>query len=260
MVTDEPIPIRLEMEGRVATLTLNRPERGNALTPQMMKDIALCCGQAQSDGASVLVITGAGSKAFCSGYDLEQLADSFADDADAGGHALQEALAAVEDFAGATVALINGPAIGGGVLLALACDIRWASTDAFFQIPVSRLGLVYPLRGLQALVGAVGTTRAFQLLHCGDKVDAPTALTWNLLNGVGEGADWDREARAQIARIASHAPLSLAGHHRLVRMIRDGRLDTSEAERVAMEAIGSQDAQEGIKAILEKRLPQFRGM
>jgi enoyl-CoA hydratase/carnithine racemase len=258
-VTAGGLSLELDGERPLATLWLQRPERGNAFTPEMLRAFPSAVERAAESGARVLVLRGRGQRAFCAGYDLHRLEESFDDGVDAGGQALQQTLAALEEFPGATVALLNGAAIGGGALLALSCDLRWAHCDAFVQVPIARLGLVYPLRGIRALVAAVGSARALEVLHTGRKVTAEEALAWGLVNGVGSGATWDRAAQAAIAAMADSAPLSLEGHGRLVRQLIRDALDAERADAIAQRALNSQDAREGALALRSKRPPRFRG-
>jgi len=141
----------------------------------------------------------------------------------------------------------------------LACDLRWAHARAFFAIPVSRLGLVFPLAGIKALAAAVGSTRCLELLHTGRRLMAAEALSWGLLNGVREGFDWDQVGEQAVDTMRSLAPLSLEGHHRILRHLIRGDLDPRLAQAIATKALQSRDAREGALAIGEKRSPRFAG-
>jgi len=203
---------------------------------------------------------------FSAGYDIGNLPrGEFADRAEAlVAHPFHEAIAALDAFAFPSVAALNGHAIGGGLELALSCDLRVASEDAKLGMPPARLGLVYSHTGLRKFVDAIGAPRTRELFFTARNVPARTALQWGLVNEVVAPDEVAARGVAYAARIAGHAPLSLAGTKRTLRelLAAEGALDP-DVERGLVElreaCFGSEDFFEGVRAFAEKRPPQWRG-
>ena len=160
--------IRSEIDGALLRLVMDKPARGNSLCPSMMLDLAAALRRgASTDGIRVATLQGAGDRAFCTGYDLTELGARAADPSDSAPEdwstsfpELTEMLRAIEEFPAPLIAVLNGHAIGGGALLATFCDFRVARRGLRFQIPASRLGVLYPLEGIQRLIAVVGSARA----------------------------------------------------------------------------------------------------
>jgi enoyl-CoA hydratase/carnithine racemase len=203
---------------------------------------------------------------FSAGYDIGNLPrDEFADEAEAlVAHPFHQAIAALEAFPYPSVAALNGHAIGGGLELALSCDLRVASEEAKLGMPPARLGLVYSHTGLRKFVEAIGAPRTRELFFTARNVSARTALQWGLVNEIVAPDELAERAVAYAARIAAHAPLSLAGNKRTLRELlgAEGALDPEiERELVALReaCFHSEDFFEGVRAFAEKRPPRWRG-
>jgi enoyl-CoA hydratase/carnithine racemase len=195
---------------------------------------------------------------FSAGYDIGNLRQGESADP------FHEAIAALDAYPFPAVAALNGHAIGGGLELALSCDLRVASEQAKLGMPPARLGLVYSHTGLRKFIAAIGAPRTRELFFTARNVPARTALEWGLVNEVVGPDELADRAVAYAARIASHAPLSLQGNKRALGelLAAEGELDP-EIERELIElreaCFRSEDFLEGIRAFAEKRPPQWRG-
>jgi enoyl-CoA hydratase/carnithine racemase len=246
----------------IARLTIANPERRGALDHELLDALA---GAARSLEAHCLVIRGSG-EVFSSGYDIGNLPrDEFADRAEAlVAHPFHAAIEALDAFPFPSVAALNGHAIGGGLELALSCDLRMASEEAKVGMPPARLGLVYSHTGLRKFVDAIGVPRTKELFFPARDIPARTALQWGLVNEVVAPDEVADRAVAYAARIAALAPLSLEGNKRTLRELlgAEGELDPDvERELVALReaCFHSEDFFEGVRAFAEKRPPQWRG-
>ena len=203
---------------------------------------------------------------FSAGYDIGNLPrGEFAEEAEAlVAHPFHEAVAALDAYPFPAVAALNGHAIGGGLELALSCDLRVASEEAKLGMPPARLGLVYSHTGLRRFIDAIGAPRTRELFFTARQVPVGTALEWGLVNEVVGPDELADRAVAYAARIASHAPLSLQGNKRALGKLlaAEGELDP-EIERELAElreaCFRSEDFREGVRAFAEKRPPQWRG-
>jgi enoyl-CoA hydratase len=239
--------INVSVAGDVGLVELDRPERRNALDADQCRRLVDAVGGLLAGGARALVVTGSGSS-FCSGADFDAVyTEGFRD-------ALHAALHAVTDAPVPVVAAVNGPAIGAGTQLAIACDLRVAERSAVFGVPTARIGLAvdpWTVRRLAQLAGG-GTARAL-LLAC-EQVDAELAHVRGLVDRIGSRAD----ALALAAEIAALAPLTLA--YNKLALDRDDLAPDDPALLAAFEACwGSADLEEGRQARLEKRRPVFGG-
>ncbi len=254
--------VHIDRADGIGSLTLDHPERRNALTERMLTRIAEEVPRLARDGARALVVRGAGS-VFCGGYDLTRLTRGGGGAGYAeGDHPLMRALDAIEGFPGPTVAALQGHVVGGGCLLAMSCDLRYAVDGVRWSIPAARLGVVYPERGIRRLVALVGLGRAMEILLVADPVDMDTALRWGLVNGVDPRDRFDERLRARLARLARRSPLAVEGVHAIVRRAALPPLE-EEARRaidaLTEAALHSEDVAEGLAALEEHRQPEFRG-
>ncbi|HEX2106032.1 MAG TPA: enoyl-CoA hydratase-related protein [Solirubrobacteraceae bacterium] len=248
----------------VLRLTISNPGRRNALDHAILDAIAAALAELDDDVRCV-VLTGADGM-FSSGYDLGALSDEvFADEAERlVAHPFAAALEALDDCPVATLAALPGHTIGGGLELALACDLRIASDGIRLGMPPAKLGLVYSHTGMRRFIETIGLPRTRQLFLLGRNVDARTAEAWGLVNAVVLPADLEEEALAWAEELAANAPLSIRGNKRVIRELRraGGDLDP-DVERQLIElrraCFRSEDLREGVRAFAEKRPARWRG-
>ena len=252
-------------EGAVATLTLNRPERLNALNVELSTALAESLDRIAGDPEiRVVVLTGAG-RAFCAGGDLGLIRDARDPGA---GRELEPLLRAgmqivvrMRTMAKPAIAAVNGPAAGAGMNLALACDLRIASEEATFGQNFARVGLFPDYGGTYLLPRLVGASRAAQMFYTGEMIDAREAERLGLVNRVVAPEQLAAETRALAERLAQAPPLAV----RAIKQVLFGN-DRAELERALefevqtqMQCFLSEDCGEGIRAFFEKRAPRFRG-
>ena len=253
---DEPAP-------HVARLTIDNPEKRNALDHAILDAIATTARGL--DDARCLLLTAVGP-VFSAGYDIGGLPrDEFAPRAASlVAHPFHDAIDALEAFAYPAVAALNGHAIGGGLELALTCDLRIATTGAKLGMPPARLGLVYSHTGLRKFIDAIGVTRTRELFFTGRNVSAAAALEWGMVTELAPPEKLAERAVAFAAEVAANAPLSLTGNKRVISelLAAEGALDPDvEAELVALReaCFRSEDFYEGVRAFAEKRPPRWEG-
>lgn len=244
----------------VARLTIDNPERRGALDHEILDQLA---EHARTLDARCLVIRGSGSM-FSAGYDIGNLEDQEFEEAAERlvAHPFQDAIEALEAYEYPVLGQINGHAIGGGLELALTCDIRIAASGARFGMPPAKLGLIYSHTGLRKFVDVCGVAGAAELFHVGRNVEAERALAMGLVNQLVEPDDLESRVMEMATEIASNAPLSLAGNKRVLRTLRTQPL-AAEVERELIElresCFRSEDFREGVRAFAEKRKPVWRG-
>jgi len=198
--------ILFDVEDAVATLTLNRPAKLNAVTPEMTEEIRRRVGQVNSDpGIRVLILTGAGEKAFCAGSDIREL--------DAYGSAWEfrerpDYCDAVRGLRKPVIAAVNGYALGGGLELALSCDMRFASSTARFAAPEIKLGWVGGGGMAALLTHSVGPSNAAMMIYTGDPIDSAQALEWGLVSSVVDPQDLAETVRELADRVAARPPVA----------------------------------------------------
>jgi enoyl-CoA hydratase/carnithine racemase len=246
----------------VARLTIDNPAKRNALDHEILDAFAAAVPELD---ARCLLVTATGP-VFSAGYDIGNLPrEEFADRAEAlVAHPFHEAIEALDAYPFPSVAALNGHAIGGGLELALSCDLRVASEDAKLGMPPARLGLIYSHTGLRKFVDAIGAPRTRELFFTARNVTARTALQWGLVNDVVSPDQVAERGLAYATRIAGHAPLSLSGNKRALRelLAAEGELDPEvERELVALReaCFHSEDFLEGVRAFAEKRAPRWQG-
>jgi enoyl-CoA hydratase/carnithine racemase len=247
----------------VARLTIHNPEKRNALDHAILDGIASTARRL--DGVRCLLLTAEGP-VFSAGYDIGGLPrDEFAHRAESlVAHPFHDAVAALDAFPYPAVAALNGHTIGGGLELALTCDLRIAAASAKLGMPPAKLGLVYSHTGLRKFIDAIGVPRTRHLFFTARNVSAATALEWGMVNEVVPDAELAEHAVAYAAAIAANAPLSLTGNKRVIRelLAAEGRLEPEvEAELVALReaCFRTDDFYEGVRAFAEKRPPRWQG-
>jgi enoyl-CoA hydratase/carnithine racemase len=255
-----PDLIVTRVEDHVCTITLNRPEKRNALTTAMIEALhAAITEVAGRRDVRVVVVTGAGP-AFCAGLDLRELAAQ----REAGRvetHSLEDALEQLERSPHPTIAAVRGDAIAGGCELALHCDLRVAADTARFAMPLARIGIAVPVALTWKLVDTIGPAATKEMLFTGEPVGAETALALGLVNRVVAAADLDRAVADLARQIAHNAPLSVRAMKAFVRGgVEEGRsARRPELEKLFHRVQSSTDAREGLAAQRERRPPLFRG-
>jgi enoyl-CoA hydratase/carnithine racemase len=253
---DRPAP-------HVARLTIDNQPKRNALDHDILDGIAATAREL--DDARCLLLTAEGP-VFSAGYDIGGLPrDEFAHRAESlVAHPFHAAIEALEAFPYPAVAALNGHAIGGGLELALTCDLRMAATGAKLGMPPAKLGLVYSHTGLRKFIDAIGVARTRELFFTGRNVSAAVALEWGMVTELAPADKLPERAVAFAAEIAANAPLSLKGNKRVIGelLAAEGRLDPEvEAELVELReaCFRSEDFYEGVRAFAEKRPPEWRG-
>lgn len=236
-----------ERRDRVTLITLDRPEKRNALDTQACTDLADAAVDAVHGGARAIVFAGNG-KAFCSGADLRTVED------EAFVPTLYRALDAIRTLPVATIAAVQGAALGGGTQLAIACDLRVVAPDARFGIPAAKLGLMVDHWTVQRLALLAGPGVASAVLLACDEIDAEAALRCGLANRAG-GLD---DALAWADEISKLAPLTIAGHKVALNSL-EAAGDNPEVLDAFRKAWASADLAEGQQARTEKRAPAFEG-
>lgn len=263
--------VRLHREGAVAVVTLDQPDRGNALGPRAMGEgAALIRAAAEDPDVRALVLRGTGGRVFCSGYDLRELGavgDEVHGDTDLArvGQVvpeLAELWQALSGFPWPTIAQINGHAIGGGALLSTACDLRYLAAGARWSIPAARIGIFYPLFGIRRLAALIGLARTTEVLLFADSIDPERGERWGLFHEVVPPAQLASRVHEVAAELATRAPLSLQA---LCATLRACGTEAQPNEIIELHGrwmgrcVQSQDLVEGISAVLERRPPSFIG-
>jgi len=251
--------VRLAVDGGVATVTLERPEKRNALTRAMRDRLAVVFAVLDAEPAILVAILTGVDESFCAGVDLAE------GSAGTGGHPLSTPPAPVtaplDAFRKPLIAAINGPAMGGGLELALACDLRIASQTARFGLPEVRIGSLPGSGGISRLVRAVPAAVAARIVLTGETIDAPTAAAIGLVSDVVAPADLAARAAELGATIAANAPLSILAATRSLRDARNLSLAAGLAQDRTLWAwlSASDDRSEGRAAFRERRPPRFTG-
>lgn len=254
--------VRLEIDGAVAVLTIDRPKALNALNQQVLKELEAAITQVSHNVAlRALIITGGGEKAFVAGADIAEMQTYTT--AQALMFAMQghRVLGALEALHFPTIAAVNGFALGGGCELALACDVIYASEKAKLGLPEVTLAVIPGFGGTQRLTRLVGKARAKELIFTGDMIDAAKAKEIGLVLDVLPPADLLAHCKKIAATIAKRGPVAVAQAKRVIEHGADLPLkDACELERQAFALLfGTADQREGMKAFVEKRPADFKG-
>ncbi len=243
----------------VAELVINRPDKRNAMTDEMWERLPVLIAEVDADPSiSVLVVRGSTPEAFCAGADIAEYRARVGDRewADRSRITVGAALDAVRSMAKPSVAAIGGICVGGGVGIALACDLRIADHTATFAIPPARLGLVYPFPDTRDLVLLIGPSRAKRLLYTGCRFDATEALRIGFVDELAETVV--DQAHRLADEIASSSQYSVRAMKRTIGLVVGGQFQESEETwRLAGDAMAGEDHAEGIQAFLERRSPRF---
>ncbi|MGH7416297.1 MAG: enoyl-CoA hydratase [Candidatus Rokuibacteriota bacterium] len=255
----------LEKDGPIGWITFNQPEKRNAVSQEMWQRMPECVRDLSADDAiRVVILRGAGDAAFVAGADISQFKDRRRNAADEEEYrrisgAGQEALTKLRK---PLLAMIHGFCIGGGVSIAITCDLRIASDDARFGIPAARLGLGYHYHGMEKLMSLVGPAYTKELFFTArTDFSAQDALRMGLVNQVVPKAELERFTRDYALTMSRNAPLTLRSAKASVEQLLrpSAERDLAMLDRLITDCFNSQDYQEGVRAFGEKRRPQFQG-
>ncbi|HEY3829698.1 MAG TPA: enoyl-CoA hydratase/isomerase family protein [Solirubrobacteraceae bacterium] len=251
----------------VARLTISNPAKRNALDHPILDAITATLGELGHADSPIrcLTITGAGGM-FSAGYDIGEIPEEeFEERAERlVAHPFTEAIDALEAFPWPTLAVLPGHTIGGGLELALACDLRVARAEIRLGMPPAKLGLVYSHTGLRRFIDAIGAARTRELFLVGSYIDAATALQWGLVNRVVPDAELESLALALASELAGNAPLAQTGNKRVIAALLEARGELPqllEQELIGLRqaSFASRDMREGMSAFAERRAPRWRG-
>ena len=249
----------------VAVVSLNRPERMNSLGGSMKADLqaAILDLARHDDGVRSVIITGVGDRAFCAGADIKERVAGSPPPAEyhRRQRATQQLFRELEEFEKPVIAAINGVALGGGLEIALCCDIRIASSTARFGLPEGKIGVIPAAGGTQRLPRLVGVGLAKELIFTSDIIDAQRACEIRLVNRVVAPEQLMPTAFEMAARIARNAPLALRFAKQSINLGTEVGLDAGlEFERYAASMVANtEDRTEGMRSFIEKRAPVFKG-
>jgi enoyl-CoA hydratase len=254
--------IELERNGNVATITIARPEKHNALTVEMWKGLRSAFETAAADGSvRVVVLRGAGGRAFCVGADIGEFEETRASKTQAIAYAefVHDSVRAIQDCPHPTIAAIEGLCVGGGVEIAAACDLRFATSSSRFGVPIKRLGLTVDYPELKGLMRLVGPSNALEILYEGRIFGADEALAKGLVNRVVADVAFAEQLAVTVGQIASGAPLVARWHKRMVKRLEEPQPLAREERLEPLAVFDSEDYRIGTRAFLEKRDPIFEG-
>jgi len=252
----------IDNNDNVRTITVNRPDKLNALNRQTLLELQQAIIEAHGDDAiRVIVITGAGEKAFVAGADIGEIQAQSAIQARAFSAMGQNLMSLIQAMDKPVIAAINGFALGGGMELALACHLRIASDNARLGLPEIKLGIMPGFGGTQRLLRLVGTTRALEMSLTGEPISAERAHELGIVNRVVDSDELGSAVTRLSGALAAAAPEAVRGILQAINQGADTDLDTGLALETARFALccATEDMQEGTGAFLEKRKPEFKG-
>ena len=253
-----------EIDGPIGWMTFNKPARRNAVSLDMWEAMPEILDRFEQDPAvRVIVLKGAGDAAFVSGADISQFekARSSQESNEHYDRISEHASKRLIECGKPTIAMIRGWCIGGGVAIAVGCDLRIATEGARFGIPAARLGLGYGAPGVKKLMDLVGPSFAKEIFFTARHFNAAEALGMGLVNRVVPDAELESYTRGYCATIADNAPMTMHALKRTVgELVRGEKADLAAADRLVKACFESQDYIEGRRAFMEKRRPVFRGV
>jgi len=259
----EDFPIQVEQRGTVSVWTINRPDRMNSLSRATLFALGKLAREAiENASVRAIVITGAGEKAFCAGADLKERQGMSENDIRVQVALYRSELGILDRSPKPVIAAINGVAFGGGLELALICDLRVASPHATLALPETTLGIIPGAGGTQRLPRIVGDARAKEMILLGRRLTAQEALAWGLVNRVAApGVNLLDDVLGFIEPIAQGAPIAQAAALEAIDRAQENTLDVGlELEKVSYDKVlVSEDRREALLAFAEKRKPQFTG-
>ncbi|WP_417514872.1 enoyl-CoA hydratase/isomerase family protein [Minwuia sp.] len=249
-------PLLMARDGAIVTLTLNQPEKHNALdVPAMRRLGQIIETLSRETDIRVLVLTGAGKKTFCAGADLSNVDDDYPWEDDP----LSGITDRLEDFPCATLCALNGSVYGGGTDLALACDFRIGQAGQRTFIPPARFGIHYQVSGLRRAVERIGLNAAKRLYLGGETFDSDEMLRCGFVDHLVAPEHFEAQVSAYTAELAGMAPLAVKGMKYVLNTVARGTFDPAIARQNVEACVRSSDFREGQRAIAEKRKPVYRG-
>lgn len=254
--------ILLSVENGIAVLTINRPKVLNALNVETLKELQAAIQEVKENASvKVLIITGAGEKAFVAGADIQEMKDMNSVQALAFSKLGHQTMKMIQDLDRPVIAAVNGFALGGGTEVALACDFIYAADSAKFGLPEVTLGVFPGFGGTQRLTRLIGKGKAKEMIMTGKMIGAQEALQMGIANRVFPLASLLEETRKTAVQIAGNGPIGV----RLAKMVVNDGFDIGLEEACSMESVGfslcftTEDQKEGMKAFTEKRKPNYQG-
>jgi len=252
-------------EGQVGYMTFNNPERRNAVSLEMWEAAAAILDDfVQDDNIRVVVLAGAGGKAFVSGADISKFESERSSEEAVARYnaAVERANTTIYNFPKPTIAMIQGYCIGGGLGLAVCCDLRIASEDSRFAVPAAKLGLGYGYPGIKRLADVVGPAFAKEIFYTARQFDAAEAVAMGLVNRVLPVAELETYVKGYAGAIGENAPLTIAAVKFIANEVvkDDSKRDPARCAAMVKRCFDSQDYIEGRRAFMEKRKPVFTGM
>lgn len=253
-----------KVEDRIGWMVFNNPEKRNAVSLEMWETIPGIIESFEADDAvRVVVMRGAGEKAFVSGADISEFEKSRSDPGKVKHYSsvLWRAKRSLTGLRKPLIAMIHGYCLGGGLTLALSADIRIASEDALFGVPAARLGMAYGQESMRELIALVGPARAKEMTFSAERFSAQEALGFGLVNRVAPAGELEARVRALAHKIAANAPLSVRAYKTAITEAQkdEAKRDLEAVQAAVQACFESADYVEGRKAFMEKRTPRFTG-
>jgi enoyl-CoA hydratase/carnithine racemase len=254
----------VEKRGAVGWIVFNQPAKRNAINGGMWRGIPTAMAQYDADPeVRCVAFRGAGSEAFASGADISEFEEIRAQKSSVADYdgLLDQVLHSIQDSRKPSVAVIYGFCMGGGLEVALACDLRYCGRSAQFGIPAAKLGLAYNIEGHKRLIETVGHARAREIMFLGRRYNAEEGLAMGLVNQVFHDGELESEAARIISQLCENAPLSIANSKTIIEeyVKASGAPDPANMSAAIERCAKSGDYQEGRRAFMEKRKPAFKG-
>jgi enoyl-CoA hydratase/carnithine racemase len=256
--------LRVEKHGAVGWIVFDQPAKRNAINAAMWRGIAPAMAQFDEDSeVRCVAFRGAGTEAFASGADISEFEEIRAQKAAVAEYddLLDQVLHAIQDSRKPSVAMIYGFCMGGGLEVALACDLRYCARSAQFGVPAAKLGLAYNIEGHRRLIETVGHACAREIMFLGRRYNAEEGFAMGLVNQVFHDGELESEVARIIAQLCDNAPLSIANSKTIIEeyVKSSGAPDEANMTAAIERCVKSGDYQEGRRAFMEKRKPSFKG-